>query len=156
VQTLREQLDASILPERVIAIVSALFGVLAAVLVAIGLYGLPSYMVDGASTRSASAWRLARDASRHRPDGGAGALPLVFGGFAVRVPIALVAKVYAGEVLTLVATTEAQAAQANDATGNRCVADRGRRGRDDFRRSLLRRGDYVSGHFIRAGRWNDT
>ena len=40
---------------------------------------------------------------------GAGALPLVFGGFAVGAPIALVAKVYAGKVLTLVAATEAQA-----------------------------------------------
>jgi ABC-type antimicrobial peptide transport system permease subunit len=40
---------------------------------------------------------------------GAGALSLVFGGFAVGAPIALVAKVYAGKVLTLVAATQAQA-----------------------------------------------
>src|SRR5438034_1636072 len=43
--TLAEQVDASILPERLIAMLSALFGVLAAMLVAIGLYGLVAYTV---------------------------------------------------------------------------------------------------------------
>jgi ABC-type antimicrobial peptide transport system permease subunit len=36
-------------------------------------------------------------------------LPLVFGGFTAGAPIALVAKVYSGKVLTLVAATQAQA-----------------------------------------------
>jgi len=45
ISTLAEQVDASILPERLIAMLSALFGALAAVLVAIGLYGLLAYTV---------------------------------------------------------------------------------------------------------------
>jgi hypothetical protein len=40
VMTLAEQMDASILPERLMAMLSTLFGVLAALLVAIGLYGV--------------------------------------------------------------------------------------------------------------------
>jgi ABC-type antimicrobial peptide transport system permease subunit len=40
---------------------------------------------------------------------GTGALALVLGGFALGAPVALVAKVYAGRLLTLVAATEAQA-----------------------------------------------
>ena len=43
--TLADQVDASILPERMIAMLSALFGVTAAILVAIGLYGLLAYTV---------------------------------------------------------------------------------------------------------------
>jgi predicted permease len=109
VQTLREQLDASILPERLIAMLSALLGALAAVLVAIGLYGLLSYMVERRINEIGI--RIALGATRRDIVlmVGAGALPLVFGGFAVGAPIALVAKVYAGKVLTLVAATQAQA-----------------------------------------------
>src|SRR5262249_61014907 len=45
VSTLAEQVDASILPERLIAMLSVLFGIVAAALVAIGLYGLLAYTV---------------------------------------------------------------------------------------------------------------
>ena len=45
VTTLAEQVDASIVPERLVATLSGLFGVLAAVLVGIGLYGLLAYSV---------------------------------------------------------------------------------------------------------------
>src|SRR5215831_1030043 len=45
ITTLAEQVDASILPERLMAMLSALFGGLAAMLVAIGLYGLLAYTV---------------------------------------------------------------------------------------------------------------
>ena len=109
VQTLREQLDASILPERLIAMLSALFGALAAVLVAIGLYGLLSYMVERRINEIGIRIALGATSRDIVLMVGAGALPLVFGGFAVGAPIALVAKVYAGKVLTLVAATQAQA-----------------------------------------------
>jgi ABC-type antimicrobial peptide transport system permease subunit len=109
VRTLREQLDASILPERLIAMLSALFGALAAVLVAIGLYGLLSYTVERRMNEIGIRIALGATSRDIVLMVGAGALPLVFGGFAMGAPIALVAKVYAGKVLTLVAATEAQA-----------------------------------------------
>ena len=43
--TLADQVDASIVPERLIALLSALFGTLGAVLAALGLYGLLAYTV---------------------------------------------------------------------------------------------------------------
>jgi putative ABC transport system permease protein len=43
--TLTDQVDASIVPERLIATLSGFFGVLGAVLAAIGLYGLLTYIV---------------------------------------------------------------------------------------------------------------
>jgi putative ABC transport system permease protein len=109
VQTLREQLDASILPERLIAMLSALFGALAAALVAIGLYGLLSYMVERRINEIGIRIALGATSRDIVLMVGAGALPLVFGGFAVGAPIALAARVYAGKVLTLVAATQAQA-----------------------------------------------
>jgi len=45
VTTLSEQVDASIVPERLIATLSGLFGVLGSMLAAIGLYGLLAYTV---------------------------------------------------------------------------------------------------------------
>jgi ABC-type antimicrobial peptide transport system permease subunit len=45
VTTLAEQVDASIVPERLIASLSGLFGALGALLAAIGLYGLLAYTV---------------------------------------------------------------------------------------------------------------
>ena len=109
VQTLREQIDASILPERLIAMLSALFGALAAVLVAIGLYGLLSYTVERRMNEIGIRIALGATSRDIVLMVGAGALTLVFGGFAVGAPIALVAKVYADKVLTLVAATQAQA-----------------------------------------------
>lgn len=46
VTTLDEQIDASIVPQRLIALLSGAFGLLAAVLAAIGLYGLLAYTVQ--------------------------------------------------------------------------------------------------------------
>jgi ABC-type antimicrobial peptide transport system permease subunit len=43
--TLAEQVDASIVPERLVAVLSGFFGGLAALLAAIGLYGLLAYTV---------------------------------------------------------------------------------------------------------------
>lgn len=46
VTTLSDQVNASIVPERLVATLSGLFGTLGAVLVGIGLYGLLAFMVD--------------------------------------------------------------------------------------------------------------
>ena len=50
VTTLSSQVDASIVPERLIAMLSALLGALGAILAAIGLYGLLAYTVTRRST----------------------------------------------------------------------------------------------------------
>ncbi len=109
VQTLREQVDASILPERLIAMLSALFGALAAVLVAIGLYGLLAYVVERRTNEIGVRIALGATSRDIALMVCAGALPLVAAGFSVGAPMALVAKVLAARVLTLVAATEAQA-----------------------------------------------
>ena len=109
VTTLAEQVDASILPERLIAMLSVLFGIVAATLVAIGLYGLLAYTVTrrineigirmalGATSRDVIEMVLA------------GALGLVGTGLLIGVPIALAAKSYASRVLAIVAANEAMA-----------------------------------------------
>ncbi len=45
ITTLADQVDATIVPERLIAALSGLFGALGSLLVAIGIYGLLAYMV---------------------------------------------------------------------------------------------------------------
>jgi ABC-type antimicrobial peptide transport system permease subunit len=45
IQTMEEQADATIVPERLVALLSALFGGLGLLLAAIGLYGLLAYTV---------------------------------------------------------------------------------------------------------------
>ena len=109
VTTLAEQVDASILPERLIAMLSGLFGVLAAMLVAIGLYGLLAYTVTrrineigirmaiGATNRDVISMVLTS------------ALGLVFAGLIIGIPIALWTKGYASTVLAVVAATQAEA-----------------------------------------------
>lgn len=108
VTTLAEQVDASILPERLIAMLSALFGVLAAILVAIGLYGLLAYTVTRRTNEIGI--RLAigatsRDMTRMVLTS---ALGLVGAGLMIGVPIALWTKSYASSVLAIVAATQAE------------------------------------------------
>ena len=45
VRTLEEQVDSSIVPERIVAMLSALFGAVGSALAALGLYGLLAYTV---------------------------------------------------------------------------------------------------------------
>jgi putative ABC transport system permease protein len=58
--TLTEQVDASIVPERLIATLSGLFGALGSLLAAIGIYGCWRTRWRAAPTRSASVWPWAR------------------------------------------------------------------------------------------------
>ena len=109
VTTLAEQVDASILPERMIAMLSELFGGGAAVLVAIGLYGLLAYTVTrriheigirmaiGATSRDVVRMVLTS------------ALALVTAGLLIGVPISLWMKGYATSVLAVLASSQAQA-----------------------------------------------
>ena len=99
VDTLADQVDASILPERMIAMLSIVFGLLAALLVAIGLYGLLAFTVTRRTNEIGV--RLAHGATCsdvHRmvlADG----LRLAGIGLLAGVPIAWWAKGYAASVL---------------------------------------------------------
>jgi predicted permease len=87
--TLEEQVDSAIVPERMVALLSGLFGVLGAALAGLGLYGLLAYTVSrrtseigvrialGATPRSVIAMVLRS------------AVALVLGGLLVGIPIAL-------------------------------------------------------------------
>jgi ABC-type antimicrobial peptide transport system permease subunit len=109
VTTLAEQVDASILPERLVAILSELFGVVAALLLTVGLYGLLAYTVTrrfheigiriaiGATNRDVT-WMVL-----------ANALRLVVAGVIIGVPMALWTKGYAANVLAAMAASQAEA-----------------------------------------------
>jgi putative ABC transport system permease protein len=89
VTTLAEQVDASIVPERVISMLSGLLGVLGAALAAVGLYGLLAYTV--ARRINEIGVRMAfgateRDVTRMVVKG---ALGLVCAGLAAGVPLAI-------------------------------------------------------------------
>jgi len=106
--TLAEQVDASILPERMIAMLSGVFGALAALLVAIGLYGLLAYTVArrineigirmalGATTRDVARMVLAS------------ALGLAGAGLVIGAPIARLTRGVAADVLASIAATSAE------------------------------------------------
>jgi predicted permease len=89
VTTLSKQLDASIVPERLIAMLSELFGALGAVLVAIGLYGLLAYTV--ARRTSEIGLRMALGATRGDVTAMVlrSALGLVLAGLLVGAPFAI-------------------------------------------------------------------
>jgi len=88
IATMSEQVDASIVPERLIAMFSDSFGTLGLILAAIGLYGLLAYtaarrtkeigvrMALGA-TRGAVTWMVLRDALAMVSAGLAGGIPVV-------------------------------------------------------------------------------
>jgi predicted permease len=95
VTTLAEQVDASIVPERLIAILSELFGTLGAAMAALGLYGLVVFTVTRrtreigvrmalGATRSEVALMVLKDA-----------IGLVLAGLALGTPIALWSKHFA-------------------------------------------------------------
>lgn len=108
VSTLAEQVDASILPERLIAMLSVLFGIVAAALVAIGLYGLLAYTVTRRIHEIGI--RMALGATSRDVIGMvvSGALGLVGTGLVIGVPIALWTKGYASRVLAIVAANQGE------------------------------------------------
>lgn len=89
ITTMAEQVDATIVPERLVAMLSGVFGALGSILAAIGLYGLLAFTVArrvneigirmalGATAADAT-WMILRDA-----------LKMVCGGLAVGIPVAL-------------------------------------------------------------------
>jgi len=106
VTTLAEQVDASIVPERLIGTLSLLFGLLAAVLAAIGLYGTMAYSV--ARRVREIAMRLALGATRSSVMRVvlAEALLLAGGGVLLALPLVAVARPFAVRLVAgLPATT---------------------------------------------------
>jgi predicted permease len=99
ITTLSDQLDASIVPERLTATLSSFLGVLAALLSAIGLYGLLAYTV-ARRTREIGV-RVALGATRKHVVGMvvAGALKLVAAGLLVGIPCAIASERIAGSRL---------------------------------------------------------
>ena len=99
ITTMSEQVDAAIVPERLIAMLSGSFGTLGLILATIGLYGLLAYtaarrtkeigirMALGA-TRGAVTWMVLRDA-----------LVMVSAGLAAGIPVALWSGKFAGSLI---------------------------------------------------------
>jgi len=98
--TLTDQMDASIVPERLIAVLSELFGALGSVLAAIGLYGLLAYTV--ARRINEIGIRMALGATRGKVirmvvvD----ALGMVTAGLAAGVPMAFLGRRFAASLVT--------------------------------------------------------
>jgi predicted permease len=99
VTTLAEQVDASIVPERLTATLSGLFGTLGAVLTALGLYGLLAYMVvrrTGEIGVRMALGATGRDVTRMVLKD---AFALAVTGLAIGVPIAFWSRRFAAYVL---------------------------------------------------------
>jgi predicted permease len=100
VTTLAEQVDATIVPERLIALLSGLFGGLGTLLAAIGLYGLLAYTV--ARRTSEIGIRMALGAKRGDVLAMVlrDALAMVLAGLALGVPLALWGRRFAAGLIT--------------------------------------------------------
>jgi predicted permease len=89
VTTLTEQVDASIVVERLIAVLSSAFGAVAALLAAIGLYGLLAYTVSRRTTEIGVRMALGATRSQITSMVLKTALGLVVGGLVIGAPIAV-------------------------------------------------------------------
>jgi predicted permease len=107
VTTMADQVDASIVPERLIALLSSLFGALGLVLAAIGLYGLLAYTVARrineigirmalGATRTDVTQMVLRDA-----------LGMVFAGLVMGAPVAFWGKTFAASLIQDLPVTSA-------------------------------------------------
>jgi ABC-type antimicrobial peptide transport system permease subunit len=107
--TLAEQMDASILPERFMAMLSTLFGVLAALLVAVGLYGGLAYTVTRRTSEIGLRIALGatrRDVTQLVLTSASGAVCV---GLAIGALVAYWASGYAANVLSIVTAAQADA-----------------------------------------------
>jgi ABC-type antimicrobial peptide transport system permease subunit len=97
--TMNEQIDASIVPERLVATLSAWFGALGALLAAIGLYGLLTYTVTRRTHEIGVRMALGAARSDVMRIVLADALWMVCGGLALGAPLAFWAKTMAASLL---------------------------------------------------------
>ena len=97
--TMNEQLDASIVPERLMAMLSALFGALGALLATIGLYGLLSYTVARRTNEIGVRMALGATESAMSRMVLAEALGMVCAGLAIGAPMALWGKSFAASLI---------------------------------------------------------
>jgi putative ABC transport system permease protein len=97
--TLADQIDASVVPERLIAMLSGFFGGLGAVLAAAGLYGLLAYTV--ARRTNEIGIRLALGATRRSVIAMVlrSAIGLVSAGVAIGVPVAVLSRRFAASAV---------------------------------------------------------
>jgi predicted permease len=99
VKTMAEQVDSSIVPERLSALLSASFGALASVLTAIGLYGLLAYMVARRVSEIGVRMALGATAGSVTRLVVADAMAMVCLGLAIGIPIALGGKTVAASLI---------------------------------------------------------
>ena len=98
--TLAAQMDATIVPERLTATLSTLFGALGALLVAIGIYGLLAYTV--ARRTNEIGIRMALGASRGDVTRMVlrDAMAMAVAGLAIGVPLAIWSRIFAASLIT--------------------------------------------------------
>jgi predicted permease len=99
VTTMAGQVDASIVPERLMALLSGLFGALGALLAAIGLYGLLSYTVARRTNEIGIRMALGATQSAMSRMVLADALGMVCAGLAIGAPLALWGKSIASNLI---------------------------------------------------------
>jgi ABC-type antimicrobial peptide transport system permease subunit len=99
ITTLNDQIDASIVPERLIAMLSGAFGALGCLLVAIGIYGLLAYTVTRRISEIGIRMALgAKQSAVSRMVLGE-ALRMTIGGLIIGVPVAYWAQRFAASLI---------------------------------------------------------
>jgi predicted permease len=107
ITTLTDQVDASIVPERVVALLSGLFGALGSVLAAIGLYGLLAYTVARRINEIGIRMALGATPGRVTRMVLADAVGMVGAGLVVGAPLALWGKSFAASLIPDLAVSSA-------------------------------------------------
>ncbi len=99
ITSMAEQVDSSIVPERLMAMLSGLFGALGAVLAAIGIYGLLSYTVARRTNEIGIRMALGATESAMSRMVLADALGMVCAGLAIGAPLAIWGKRFAASLI---------------------------------------------------------